>query len=199
MYLLLCNFSHGSSTPSTPRKELKVSLSEYQTERSLSLSGEETPVAHRQSVNSSSGGSVEDIQSTVLLSRTIGPQNPQTSTPVHQNVSVNINQESGAVEFSPMARKDTGSTISTGSSVASSERPSRRSKRVSFIDPLNVRVPVVGFEVMEQRAKFTVRQFLRKSNYMTRSRALKSTCVFLKIPVIFCRVGNLACSFNFYN
>lgn len=92
-------------------------------------------------------------------------ENPKTSTPIRNDVQVDLNSCSGAVGFSPVTHRDTenaestvtfrdnGQPESTGSVVG---RSARQKKRVSFIDPVNVRVPVIGYEVMEPRTKFTV-------------------------------------------
>lgn len=147
--------SHAGQAP-FPEKDANMSLVSECHENSLSASGEETVAGHKSSIESDDNTIDNEIQTTTVLSGTVRPQNPQTSTPLRQDITVDLNSVTGAVGFSPVSRKNTGSSDSTGSSVGSSERPIRRSKRVSFIDPVNVRVPLVGFEVMEQRAKFTV-------------------------------------------
>ena len=132
--------------PISPRKEPKLSLSEY-AERSLSMSGEDRVSTHKPSINSDISTDSGEVQTNVIMSHTVPQQNPQTSTPIRQDVKIEVelNSATGAVGFSPVNR-----------SVGNTDGPTRRRKRVSFIDPLTLRVPLAGFEVMEQRAKFTV-------------------------------------------
>ncbi|XP_045192373.2 sorting nexin-16-like [Mercenaria mercenaria] len=128
------------------KNEAKLSLSEYHTARSLSSSGEESPLTSSQEKTTpNNAGKETKIRETETF--------PTTSTPIRQNTD--LDTDSRAVGVSPVTRRGTGSTNTT-CSTDSGDRAERRKKRVSFVDPLEVRVPLVGYEVMEQRAKFTV-------------------------------------------
>ncbi|XP_052815251.1 sorting nexin-16-like [Mya arenaria] len=155
-----------NSQPLSPREQ-KVSLSEYQTTRSLTSSSEDNnslpalsainPMVEIVRNNEQSGANFVDS-----VNHAWTDQSPKTSTPNPELPSrsrsrnIQLDSDSGAVGFSPVRRRGTGSTISSESTGLLFERPSRRTKRVSFVDPLDIRVPLAGFEVMEQRAKFTV-------------------------------------------
>lgn len=132
-----------SSNISPHKAEAKLSLSEYHTARSLSSSGEDTPFTSSQEKATPNTGNHIAREMERL---------PTTSTPIRQDVVLDTG--ANAVGFSPVSRRGTGSTGSTTDSTGSTAE--RRKKSVSFVDPLDIRVPLVGFEVMEQRAKFTV-------------------------------------------
>lgn len=132
------------SAKSPHRNEPKLSLSEYHT--SLTSSGEETPLISSQEKTTPK---IAQKESKIKEMESF----PTTSTPIREDI--HLDSGAGAVGFSPVCRRDTGSTNAT-CSVDSSDFAERRRKRVSFVDPLDVRVPLVGYEVMEQRAKFTV-------------------------------------------
>ena len=146
-------------------RDQKLSLSEYQSVRSLSVSTEVgqpySPTSKKLDSASSSGNHshAEGTRKSGLHNTNTSNSSdiPKTSTPkaevplVRRNID--IDNLTGAVGFSPVRSR--GSTNSSYISTVSDDRPVRH-KKVSFLDPLNVRVPLVGFEVMEQRAKFTV-------------------------------------------
>lgn len=111
----------------------KLSLSQYGAQRSLTSSGEETLASTSKEQNGDTA---------------VCNTGPKTSTP--NKPDLNLDAEQGAVGFSPVGRHETNSTDS------SSDGEMLPKKKVTFINPLEVRVPLAGFEVMEQRAKFTV-------------------------------------------
>lgn len=148
----------NTNAVSTPRRtEPKLSLSEYHTTKSLNSPGMESHVISvNDKVTNESSVNV-DVSVRTVDEETV----PKTSTPVRSDL--NIDPASGAVGFSPVRRRGTRSSSTLSS--AESHIARRREKRVSFVDPLDVRVPLVGFEVMEQRAKFTVSKSARSTFY----------------------------------
>ncbi|KAL4235067.1 Sorting nexin-16 [Mactra antiquata] len=149
----------SNNADGTPRRsEPKVSLSEYHT-RSLSSSGAETDALSNNDVLNHDLSESANVSLRATSEETV----PKTSTPLRTDL--NINPVVGTVGFSPVenSRTRSYSTVTSTGSTPARQRSStgttptrQRVKRVSFVDPLNVRVPLVGFEVMEQRAKFTV-------------------------------------------
>lgn len=140
------------------RTEAKLSLSSYQsvTSGEITPTRAVTPVDFKDSgINDASpkqattinAQDISDIDSPQIVSKQPKFGNDtkslkqKTSTPIRQEMAAN--QHTGDLDFS------------------SEERP-RTASRVSFqahdnsIDPSDVRVPVTGFEIMEQRARFTV-------------------------------------------
>jgi hypothetical protein len=138
--------SNTTANKSPHRNEPKLSLSEYHT--SLSSSGEETPLISSQEQTTPK---IAQKDNTVRVTEM--ESFPTTSTPIRGDI--NVDTCAGAVGFSPVTRQGTGST-NNSRSADNSEFVERRKKRVSFVDPLDVKVPLIGYEVMEQRAKFTV-------------------------------------------
>ncbi|KAH3774505.1 sorting nexin-16-like isoform X2 [Dreissena polymorpha] len=153
---------------SIPR-ETKLSLSQYQTTRSLSTSGEVIPSpSHEQTtcpLPTTREITADIVVHNVSNNNSPSQGGPKTSTPKPTASTrssshignVDIESYTGAVGFSPVRRRGTESVGgSFTSTYSTTDRPSRSKKTVSFVDPLNLRVPVVGFEVMDQRSKFTV-------------------------------------------
>lgn len=77
-------------------------------------------------------------------------QSPISNPSVQQSLHIDSKQ---CVGFSQVRRM---SGSSTGSSVDLSDISSTKLKDLTAIDPLDIRVPLVGFEMMEKRSKFTV-------------------------------------------
>ena len=139
------------------RNEPKLSLSSYQSV----TSGEITPTRELTPVSFQDGGvdvtaeqaatgdleNVSQLKSPEIVSKQ--PNNDNDSTVVKQKTSTPIRGD-----------KDPAPQTSCDMEHSSKGR-SRNGNRVSFvqtdvIEPSDVRVPVTGFEVMEQRARFTV-------------------------------------------
>ena len=138
------------------RNEPKLSLSSYQSV----TSGEVTPTREITPV------SFQDSEDNVTAEQdaTSNPQNvAELNSPEVVSKQPKAENDSKAVKqkTSTPIRRDMDASQQTVDLERSSKERARTGNRVSFvqtdvIEPSDVRVPVTGFEVMEQRARFTV-------------------------------------------
>lgn len=145
---------------SAKRNEAKLSLSSYQ---SVTL-GEVTPTREVSpndfKDNDIPGNDVTPKQSSAVSAQEISDTESPQIVSNHQktgNDVKNSNQKTSTPRRQEMAANQHTAVFDLSSEV----RP-RTASRVSFqkdddaIDPSDVRVPVTGYEIMEQRARFTV-------------------------------------------
>lgn len=109
-------------------------------------------------VNAKSEFHLKSIASTQVLQQNLIRKMPADPNDISsmQKSTKNMAMENMRSAQSKRMSIQSGMSSQTGSSMTSSASESPQPPTVGFVDTDNIRIPIVGYEVMEERARFTV-------------------------------------------